>query len=69
VNWHARPREETTVLGEPHGPRTELRLSPQQTIKAAETGGLKFARLVEVPPYHYAAVFEATHSQESSPTG
>ena len=64
VNWHARPREETTVLGEPHGPRTDLRLSPQQTIDAAEAGGLKFARLVEVPPYHYAAVFEVTQSQE-----
>ena len=69
VNWHARPREETTVLGEPHGPRTELRLSPQQAIDAAEAGALKFARLVEVPPYHYAAVFEVTQSQESSPTG
>ena len=28
VNWHQRPREETTVLGEPRGPKTELRLSP-----------------------------------------
>ena len=24
VNWHARPREETTILGEPRGPATEL---------------------------------------------
>ena len=58
VNWYPRPREETTVLGEPRGPRTELRLSPDQTIKAVEAGGLKFAQLVEVPPYHYGAVFE-----------
>ena len=58
VNWHQRPREETTILGEPRGPRTELRMSPQQTIQAVEPSGLKYARLVEVPPYHYGAVFE-----------
>jgi protein-L-isoaspartate O-methyltransferase len=57
VNWHKRPREETTVLGEPRGPRTELRLSPEQTTEAVEAGGLKLAQLVEVPPYHYGAVF------------
>jgi SAM-dependent methyltransferase len=57
VNWHKRPREETTVLGEPRGPKTELRLSPEQTIAAVEAGGLKLAELVEVPPYHYGAVF------------
>jgi SAM-dependent methyltransferase len=58
VNWYPRPRDETTVLGEPRGPRTELRMPPEQTIKTVEAGGLKFVRLVEVPPYHYAAVFE-----------
>lgn len=58
VNWHARPREETIVLGEPRGPRTELRMSPHATIEAAEVEGLKFARLVDVPPYHYAVMLE-----------
>jgi SAM-dependent methyltransferase len=58
VNWHQRPREETTILGEPRGPKTELRLSPEQTITAVEAGGLKLAQLVEIPPYHYGAVFE-----------
>ena len=58
VNWHQRPREETTILGEPRGPKTELRLSPEQTIEAVETSGLKLARLIDVPPYHYGAVFE-----------
>lgn len=57
VNWHARPREETTILGEPRGPATELRIAPDQTIAAVEAGGLKLDRLVEVPPYHYGAVF------------
>jgi len=58
VNWHQRPREETTVLGEPRGPKTELRLSPEQTIKAVEPGGLKRAQVVDVSPYHYGVVFE-----------
>jgi SAM-dependent methyltransferase len=57
VNWHKRPREETVVLGEPRGPKTELRMSPQETREAVEAGGLVFERFVEVPPYHYGAVF------------
>lgn len=57
VNWHQRPREETTILGEPRGPRTELRVSPERTIAAVEPAGLKLLQLVEVPPYHYGAVF------------
>jgi SAM-dependent methyltransferase len=62
VNWHRRPREETVILGEPRGPRSELRLSPEQTIDAVEAGGLRFIQLVEVPPYHYAAVFARSSS-------
>jgi SAM-dependent methyltransferase len=58
VNWHQRPREETTVLGEPRGPRTDLRMSPEQTAKAVEAGGLTLKEIVDVPPYHYGAVFE-----------
>jgi SAM-dependent methyltransferase len=58
VNWHRRPREETTVLGEPRGPKTELRLSSAQTVEAVEAGGLRLVEIVEIPPYHYGAVFE-----------
>jgi len=58
VNWHQRPREETVILGEPRGPKTELRLSPGQTIEAVEAGRLTFDHLVEMPPYHYGAVFK-----------
>ena len=57
VNWHQRPREQTPVLGEPRGPRTELRMSPEQTIEAVVAGGLTQVKLVEIPPYHYGAVF------------
>jgi SAM-dependent methyltransferase len=58
VNWHPRPREETSVLGEPRGPATGLRLSVQETIESVVSGGLKSAGVVEVAPYHYGALFE-----------
>lgn len=58
VNWHRCPREDTPVLGEPRGPRTELRMSPDQTIAAVKPAGLKVLQVVEVPPYHYGVVFE-----------
>src|SRR5262245_26138028 len=61
VNWHTHPREETTVLGEPRGPATELRMTPDQTVAAVEPSGLKVWKCVEVSPYHYGAVFERPH--------
>ena len=57
VNWHARPREETTVLGEPRGPATELRMTPQATAAAVEPSGFRLSGVVAVSPYHYAALF------------
>jgi len=48
------------VLGEPRGPKTDLRLSPQQTIADVEAGGFRLMKLVEVPPYHYGAIFGLT---------
>jgi ubiquinone/menaquinone biosynthesis C-methylase UbiE len=57
INWHKRLRGETLILGEPRGPKTELRMSPEETIKSVEIGGLKFTKIVEVPPYHYGVVF------------
>jgi len=60
VNWHKRPRDETPILGEPRGPKTELRMSPEETIKSVEAGGLKFTKLVEIPPYHYGVVFSGS---------
>ena len=57
VNWHQLPREETTVLGQPRGPQSELRLSPEQTVKAVEAVGLRRAAIVDIPPYHYGTIF------------
>ncbi len=61
VNWHARPREETTVLGKPRGPATELRMSPAQTHAAVEPAGFSLESVVELPPYHYGAIFIRTN--------
>lgn len=58
VNWHARPREQTQVLGLPRGPATELRMKPDEVVAAVEPAGLVKAGIVEMPPYHYAAIFE-----------
>lgn len=58
VNWHRRPREETTVAGAPRGPKTEMRMSPQDAAAVMEPAGLVLAGLIELPPYHYGAVFQ-----------
>ena len=58
INWHKRPRDETPILGEPRGPKTELRMSPEETIKSVEGRRLKFTKIVEIAPYHYGVVFK-----------
>ena len=58
VNWHARPRDETTILGEPRGPANELRMTPEATRAAVGPAGFRLRQLVKLPPYHYGAVFE-----------
>jgi ubiquinone/menaquinone biosynthesis C-methylase UbiE len=58
VNWHQRPREETVVLGEARGPRTELRMTPDAVTAVVEPSGLRLLYVAEVNPYHYACVFE-----------
>lgn len=58
INWHKRPREETMILGEARGPKTELRLTPEQTIATIESGGMHLSQVVEIPPYHYGAIFQ-----------
>jgi SAM-dependent methyltransferase len=57
VNWHQRPREATTVLGAPRGPRTDLRMTPDSVRCAVEPSGLTLTRVAELPPYHYGAIF------------
>ena len=59
VNWHALPRETTTVDGEPRGPPTDRRLSPEGTERTVlDAIGGTLTRQVDLPPYHYALSFE-----------
>lgn len=58
VNWEARPREETTVLGRPRGPKTEMRMAPAEVTAIVETRGFKSQAVIELPPYHYGIVFQ-----------
>jgi SAM-dependent methyltransferase len=57
VNWRPAPREETRVLGEPRGPATGTRLSPEQTQALVVPGGFYLEKVADLPPYHYGAVF------------
>lgn len=66
VNWHRRPREETAVLGTPRGPRTEMRMSPEDVAAIVEPAGFELDRVIELPPYHYGAIFrKAVVSRDS----
>ncbi|RDZ47111.1 class I SAM-dependent methyltransferase [Haloferax sp. Atlit-10N] len=59
VNWRPLPRSETTVGGEPRGPPTDLRLAPEETAAIVEDAvGLAVTAEIDIPPYHYALVFE-----------
>lgn len=62
INWHRRPREETTVLGKPRGPRTQLRMTPADLEATLAPARLRQVSLVELPPYHYAGIFAAAPS-------
>lgn len=57
VNWHPVAREKTPVLGQPRGPRGELRMSTEQTQAAVIPARFELEALVELPPYHYGAIF------------
>lgn len=57
VNWHRLPRESTVVLGEPRGPKSEMRMAPEDLRSVVEPAGFALERVVELPPFHYGAVF------------
>jgi SAM-dependent methyltransferase len=59
VNWHKLPRERTVVLGKPRGPKTEMRMSPDDVRSVVEPAGFSLERVVELPPFHYGAIFRA----------
>jgi predicted methyltransferase len=58
VNWHPAEREATPVLGRPRGPDAGMRMSPRAVAEVVEPGGFRLLRIVDLPPYHYGALFE-----------
>ena len=58
VNWHARPKEETAIAGEPRGPPQKLRLTPEETQECLSSVPFINTSVVELPPHHYALVCE-----------
>ncbi len=69
VNWHRRPREETTVLGQPRGPKTEMRMEPEDVAAVAAPASLTPERTVELPPYHYAVILKPAGAEPASNGG
>ncbi len=60
INWHPIPREQTVVLEKPRGPKTEMRMSVEAVKSVVEPAGFGCVKTVELPPYHYGAIFERT---------
>ncbi len=67
VNWHRRTRDETPVLGKPRGPKTEMRMAPSDVAAVVEPAGLRLSDIIELPPYHYGAIYirEASDGREN----
>ena len=57
INWYRLPREVTTVLEQPRGPDTKLRMEPEEVQAHVELAGFKLEKIVDVGPYHYAIIF------------
>jgi ubiquinone/menaquinone biosynthesis C-methylase UbiE len=66
INWHRRRRAETVVLGRPRGPKTEMRIEANDVAALIEPAGLSLNRIVELPPYHYGAVFQKSGADRGS---
>jgi len=62
INWHQRSKNDTTVFGEPRGPETRLRMSPDMVMDEVMSVGFKLHGIIELPPYHYGIVFDKPKS-------
>lgn len=57
INWHALPREQTTVLDQARGPKTEMRLSPDDICRILLPVGFEPENVIDLPPWHHGTVF------------
>lgn len=62
VNWHPLPRERTVVMDKPRGPKTEMRMSPDDVQMVVEPAGFRLERVVELPPFHYGSIFRVVEA-------
>lgn len=62
VNWHKLPREKTRVLDAPRGPKTEMRMSPDDVQSVVEPAGFILEKVVDLPPFHYGAIFRLSEA-------
>lgn len=69
VNWHPRAREDTVVLGQPRGPRTDLRIGADEVVAIGRVAGLEVEAVVDLPPYHYAVAFHTRTAMHARRTG
>jgi SAM-dependent methyltransferase len=58
INWHRLPREETTVLGRPRGPKSGMRIEADEVAAIVGPAGLEVNRTIELPPFHYGVVLQ-----------
>jgi SAM-dependent methyltransferase len=58
INWHRRPREETTVLGRPRGPKSGMRIEADEVAAIVGPAGFEVSRTIELPPFHYGVVLQ-----------
>lgn len=61
INWYPIPREQTVISGEPRGPKTEMRMPTSDVQDVVESAGFTLEKIIDVSPYHYAAIFRITN--------
>jgi predicted methyltransferase len=62
IDWHQLPRENTRVHGRPYGPKTDMRMSPDDVRAVIEPEGFGPSDVVDLPPYHFGAIFHKSAS-------
>ncbi len=63
INWYPLPKEQTVILGQPRGPLSSMRMAPQQVRDIVVPAGFGLGKIVEMPPYHYGAIFIKRENQ------
>lgn len=56
LNWKPLAREATPFLGQPRGPRTDMRMPAETVASILKSQGLRPGPVLDVGPYHYALV-------------